>query len=100
MTILPNGEPETWTLGNLFGSSNSLFNNVFNIALALAGMVAVLYIIIGTYGYFTAFGNEERANKAKTTITYAVIGVIVILLARVIVSEIIKLLTGTPVQVP
>ncbi|MCL5407152.1 MAG: pilin [Patescibacteria group bacterium] len=99
MTILPNGEPETWTLGNLFGSSNSLFNNVLNIALALASGIAIIYLIIGAYGYFTAFGNEERANKAKTTITWAIVGIIVIILARIAVDEVIKLLTSATIPV-
>lgn len=101
MKILPNGEPETWTLGNFFGNtSNSLFGNIFDIALTLAGGIAMIYIIIGAYGYFTAFGNEERANKAKMTITWAVVGIIVIILSKVAVNEIIKLLTNTPVQLP
>lgn len=100
MTILPSGEPETWTLGNFFGDPNSLFNNVFHIALALAGGIAMIFLILGAYGYFTAFGNEERANKAKLTITWAIVGIVIIILSSVIINEIIKLLTNTPVPLP
>ncbi|MFA6493385.1 MAG: pilin [Patescibacteria group bacterium] len=100
MKILPSGDPSTWTLGNFFGNSNSLFNNVLNISLSLATGIAMIYLIIGAYGYFTAFGNEERANKAKTTITWAIVGLVVIILARVIVSQVVKLLTNATVPIP
>ena len=38
----------------------------------------------------TSAGNEERNKKAKATLTYAIIGLILILLAQVILS----LITG------
>ena len=50
------------------------------------GAVAVLFIIYGGFQYMTAAGNEKQAETAKQTLTYAVIGLIVILLATVIVQ--------------
>jgi uncharacterized membrane protein YidH (DUF202 family) len=66
----------------------TLIANITSLALGLAGAVAVIYLIIGAINYFTAFGNEEKATKAKTTITWAIIGVVVIVLSTVIVNEI------------
>ncbi len=100
MKVLPSGDPSTWTLSNFFGSANSLFSNIYNIAIALAGGIAMVYLIIGAYSYFTAFGNEEKANKAKTTITYAIIGIVVILLSIIIVREVWNLFSATPFTPP
>lgn len=74
--------------------------NAISLALLLAGGIAVIYLIIGAFGYFTAFGNEEKANKAKMTITWAVAGVILILLSKVIISEIWNLVSATPPILP
>jgi len=96
MGILPNTEPETWKLQDI----NTLMANIISLALLLAGGIAIIYLIIGAYGYFTAFGNEERANKAKTTITWAIIGIAVILLSKVIIGEIWNLVATTPATFP
>lgn len=59
-----------------------------------------LVIAYGVYGgilYMTAYGNEEKATKGKNTITWAIIGVIVIALAFVIVRYFgIVLLNASP----
>ncbi|MDD5693666.1 MAG: pilin [Patescibacteria group bacterium] len=57
----------------------------------LVGAIAVLFIVWGGVQYITASGNKDKAELAKKTITYAVIGIIVVVLAKVIIS----LVTGT-----
>jgi uncharacterized membrane protein len=61
---------------------------IINIALAVAGLIAVLFLIIGGFRYITAAGNEETAESAKKIILNAVIGIVVIILAFVIVRVI------------
>lgn len=96
MTILPTGEPATWTLAQI----NELIINVTQLALTVAGIIAMLYIVIGGYYYFTAFGNEEKATKAKSIITWAVIGVVVIILSKIIITEIWNLVSTQPPDFP
>ena len=62
--------------------------------LGITGAVAVLLIIWGGFQYITAAGNEKRVESAKQTLTYAVIGLIVILLAQVIVTLVGNTLQG------
>ena len=81
MAILPSN-PTTWTLDTV----TVLINNITKLALLLAGGVAIIFILIGAFEYLTAYGNEEKANKGKTTIMWAVIGIVVILLAELIVA--------------
>jgi hypothetical protein len=59
----------------------------------LAIPLGTVMIIIGGIQYMTAGGNEERANKAKKTLLYTVIGVAIVLAADFlvgIVQEILK----------
>lgn len=69
----------------------AIIANVTRFVTNIVGAIAVLFIIWGGVLYITAAGNKERAESAKKTLTYAVIGLIVIVLAKVIVA----LVTGT-----
>lgn len=61
--------------------------------LNITGAIAVLFIIWGGILYVTSSGNKDRADQAKQTLTYAVIGLIVVVLSKVIVSLVT---TGLP----
>ena len=54
------------------------------------GIVAVIFIIIGGYNYMTSAGDASKVEKAKKTILYAVIGLIICALAFVIVNFVIQ----------
>lgn len=80
-TLLP-GNPVDYS----WNSVGEIIVNATTIALTVAGAVAAIYIIIGAIQYFTAYGDEAKATAAKNTITYAIIGAVLIVLARVIIS--------------
>lgn len=58
--------------------------------LGISGGIAVLFLILGGLQYVTSSGNKDKAEQAKQTILYAVIGLIVIALSFVIVSFVSK----------
>lgn len=72
---------------------SGLILRVINIALALAGLIAVLFLIIGGFRYITSAGNEETAENAKKIILNSIIGIVVIILSFVIVRVISNALT-------
>ncbi|HVE80552.1 MAG TPA: hypothetical protein VNA68_00180 [Candidatus Dormibacteraeota bacterium] len=81
----------TATAGNMVrcdtGKELTTFiNNINNALLFIAGAVAVVIIIIGGIGYVTSTGDPARITKAKNTILYAVMGLIVALLAYAVVG--------------
>jgi len=94
LQLLPSckNDPANCKLENIFGDPDSLVNNATNIALGLAGGIAVIFILIGAFYYFTAYGNEEKATKGKTTVMWALIGVALIVLSKLIVSIMINLI--------
>lgn len=61
-------------------------NNIINVILGVLGIVAVVVIILGGVQYTTSAGDPGKVKKAKDTILYGIIGLIVALLAFAIVN--------------
>ncbi len=59
---------------------------VVNVLLFIIGIIAVVVIVIGGIMYATSGGNAEQTKKAKDAILYAVIGIIVAVMAYAIVG--------------
>ncbi len=94
--ILP--PPPSGLASGFSGSSNTVTGviiRVVQIALSLAGLIAILFLIIGGFRYVTAAGNEDASETAKKTILNAIIGIIVIILAYVILRVIENALLGS-----
>lgn len=63
----------------------------------ILGAVAVIVIILSGISYVTSTGDPGAITKAKSTLTYAVIGLVVAMLAYAIVNfVIVKTTTVTP----
>lgn len=71
------------------GSAREFIVNVTNFVLGFLGLAAVIVIIYGGILYVTAAGEEERAGKGKKSITYAIIGLIIVLMSFALVNTII-----------
>lgn len=63
--------------------------------LYLAGPVAILMIAVSGLRYVTSHGNESMMEGAKKTLTYAVIGLIIIILSFAIIKAIISVVVST-----
>lgn len=81
----------------LFAQSNSqnisnsgVIQNIVNILLFVLGTAAVIAIIIAGITYATANGDASKTKQSKDTIMYAVVGLIVALMAWAIVSFVLK----------
>ena len=72
------------------GSLTSIFKTVVNILLYIIGAVAVIMIIFGAFRYVTSGGNSSSVTAAKNTIIYAVVGLIIAILAYAIVNFVVS----------
>lgn len=63
---------------------------VVDVLLFLIGAISVIVIIIGAIMFTVSAGDAGRAKKAKDTILYAVIGLIVAITAFAIVNFVIR----------
>ena len=61
-------------------------NRIVNLAIGLIGLLAVIMIIVGGFQYTTSSGDSGKVTKAKNTILYGVIGLVIALLAYAIVN--------------
>lgn len=78
-------------------TATQVTTRIIQVLLAIAGLVAVIFLIVGGFRYITAGGNEETAEAAKKTITNSIIGIVIIILAFVIVRVIANALIKTEV---
>lgn len=69
-------------------TASGLIIGIIEIALAIVGLISVLFVIIGGFRYVTSGGNEEQTEAAKKTLTNAIIGIIIVILAFVVVRVI------------
>ena len=73
------------------GSSNNegevqdRVQNILNTVFLWAGIIAAIVVVVGGILYVTSQGDPAKTARAKMTILYAVIGLIVVLLSYAIV---------------
>lgn len=63
--------------------------SIINGVIGALGIVAVIIIIIGGVSYMTSSGDAGKVKKAKDTILYGVIGLVICVLAFAIVNFVI-----------
>ena len=65
-------------------------NNIINVVIGVIGFVAVAFIIFGGFQYTTSAGDPGKVKKAKDTILYGIIGLVVAMLAYAIVNFVLS----------
>jgi len=63
--------------------------NIVNGLLVVASIAASIYLVLGGIRYITSQGEEDQTEQAKSTILYALIGLIVIGLSAALVNFIV-----------
>jgi hypothetical protein len=77
-----------------------IFTTVTNTLLFLIGAISVIMIIVGGLRYTTSGGNSTSVTGAKNTILYAIVGLIIAMLAFAIVNYVLTTLSGAGVGSP
>ncbi len=70
--------------------SNDAVQTVLQIVFALIGAVAVIILMLAALKYITSRGDPQAVAKAKNTIVYAAIGLVISVSAFTIVGFVIK----------
>lgn len=61
-----------------------LFQRVVSLVLGFAGIVLFVILVVGGFKYITSGGDPKAIEGAKKTLTYAVAGLVVILVSYLI----------------
>ncbi len=75
-------------------SPMELIQKIINYVLGIVGAVAVLIIIYSGFVYMTSRGNEKQIESAKNSLTYAIVGLVVIFASIIIVNAVISAIGG------
>ena len=59
-------------------------------AIIIAGLLSVVFIFVGGFSFILSGGQEDKIKSAVGTIRYAIIGLIVTILATVIIGTVGK----------
>ena len=78
------------------GGISSIMSNVLNILSFIAGIIAVIMLIIAGIKFITSQGDPGKVSEARQAIIYAVIGIVIVVLAQTIVFFVLKEATNTP----
>ncbi len=73
-----------------------LMGNLINFLTTLTIIVSVFFVMYGGFQYITSSGNEKGVEKAKQTITYALIGLLVSFIGKMLVNLILSNLVNSP----
>lgn len=65
-----------------------ILNRGLAYAIIIAGLLSVIYIFVGGISFILSGGQEDKIKSAVSTIRYAIIGLIVTILATVIVGTV------------
>ncbi len=63
---------------------------VLNSFVGLSALVAVIMIIVSGYLFITSAGDADKIQKAQGTITAAVVGLVIVFLARTLIVFLIE----------
>lgn len=82
----------------LFGTEagcagDGIFRTITNVLLFLIGAISVIMLIIGGIKYTVSGGDSSAVTSAKNTILYAIVGIIVAVLAFAVVNFVIDSFT-------
>lgn len=65
---------------------NSIIGNIVQVLLTAVGVISVIMIVIGGIMFILSSGDAQKAAKARNTILYAVVGLVVAVFASAIVN--------------
>lgn len=84
-------------LGANVTSPDDIVSNVIKVFLGIVGAIALLIIIYGGFELLISAGNQEKVDKGKKALTWAVIGLVVVFGSYGITTAIFNAIAGKPI---
>lgn len=76
------------------GGNWNKVGNIFAWAYSMAGLIAVVFIIKGGIEFMVSQGDPGKIQKAKRELVYAIVGLVIVVLAALITGAIINAVGG------
>jgi hypothetical protein len=72
-------------------SMSQIILDTLNVLLGIIGTLAIIMLVVGGIMYMTSGGDDARAETAKNTIKYSIVGLIVAITSLIVVTQISNL---------
>ncbi len=69
---------------------SNLFKTIVNTLTVIVGVAAVIMIIVSGFKYITSGGDSNAVSSAKTSLIYAIVGLIIVALAQFIINVVLR----------
>ena len=95
------GTPPSSVPGEVYATNLDIYtiiNNIIRIAFVVLMLAAVLFIILAAFKYLTAQGDSEKVETARSMLLYAVIAIVIGLVARSVPWIIANFISGSVVR--
>ncbi|MBP6044866.1 MAG: hypothetical protein WAT72_01385 [Microgenomates group bacterium] len=76
-----------------FGDIGTLLNQILPTIMIAASLVFLAILLYGAFTFVTSSGEQEKIQKARKTITYSLVGLVLIFLSYLIV-QVVSMITG------
>lgn len=76
------GEQQAPVIATDVSATYGFLNRIINILFSILMILAVIFILIAAFNYLTAGGNAEKVETAGRQIIYAIIAIVIAVLAR------------------
>ena len=76
----------------------AIFARILNVIVSLAVIALFVMLVVGGFKYLTSGGDPKAAGSAKQTITYAILGIVLMAVAFII-FKLIETFTGVKVTI-
>ena len=83
---LGGGELIKWSNPDLEGLISTKGADAINFFMAFSALVAVAILVVSGYMFITSAGDPEKIEKAQKGITASIVGLVIVLLARLIMG--------------
>lgn len=78
------------TVGNPLLGPDGIITKIAQILVIVVGIVSVIVIIVGGFKYIISMGDPSALKSARDTIIYAVVGLVIAVVAQSIVSFVLR----------
>lgn len=83
-----------------FTSLGTFISSLLNIIFSIATVLAFIWLVWGAFQYITAGGDKQKLSQARSRVTWAIVGLLLIALAFLVAQfgqQIIQPQGGTPI---
>lgn len=78
--------PETLIYGKI--------SSGINFFIIFSAVIAVIMLIVAGYMFITSAGDADKVQKASQTVTAAIIGMVIVFVAKILVEYVLSIIVG------